>query len=60
MTRRILERHMLNGVTVEDPASTCVEPRWRSAGIRCFIGERSYGENEDRGKLLLGPLEPPP
>lgn len=26
MTRRILERHMLNGVTVEDPASTCVEP----------------------------------
>ena len=26
LTRRILERHMLNGVTIEDPASTLVEP----------------------------------
>ncbi len=26
MTRRILEQHMLNGVTIEDPSSTFVEP----------------------------------
>ncbi|MEA4892339.1 MAG: bifunctional UDP-N-acetylglucosamine diphosphorylase/glucosamine-1-phosphate N-acetyltransferase GlmU [Peptococcaceae bacterium] len=56
MTRRILEQHMLNGVTIEDPSSTFVEPGvviGRDA-VLCrgtvLTGNTRVGEN-----CLIGP-----
>ncbi|GIW13205.1 MAG: bifunctional protein GlmU [Tepidiforma sp.] len=56
MRRRVLERHMLAGVTVEDPESTFIDARARlSRDVTVLAGSRVEGASEVAEDAVIGP-----